>query len=81
MNPIFNMLNGGNNNIMMQAFAAMARGESPQTFLQGLSGKVPQLRELNLTDLKGTAQALCQKNNIDMNQLANKISEFANSNK
>jgi len=82
MNPIMNMLSGkGNNNIMMQALGAMMRGESPQQFLQNLAGSMPQLRGLNLNDLKGTAEALCKKNNVNMEQLAGQIQEFANSNK
>lgn len=63
----------------MQAFGAMMRGESPQAFLQNLANTNPQLQGLDLTDLEGTAQALCQKNNVDMNQLADKIKDFAKS--
>ena len=79
MNPIMNLL-GNNNNIMMQALGAMMRGESPQTFLKNLANTTPQLQGLNLNDLEGTAKTLCEKNNVDMNQLADKIREFANSN-
>ena len=57
------------------------RGESPQEFMRNLAAKEPRLQGLDLDDLEGTAQALCDKNNIDMNALAGKISEFANSNK
>ena len=67
------------NSMMMQAFGAMMRGESPSEFLKGLAGSNPQLRGLNLDDLEGTARTLCDKNNVDMNQLADKIREFANS--
>ena len=78
MNPIMNMLGG--NNIMMQAMGAMMRGENPRTFLQNLAGNMPQLQGLDLNNLQSTAQALCQKNNVNMNQLADQIREFANSN-
>lgn len=78
MNPIMNMLGG--NNIMMQAMGAMMRGESPKTFLQNLAGSMPQLQGLDLNNLQSTAQMLCQKNNVNMNQLADQIREFANSN-
>ena len=77
MNPL--MMLQGNNNIMMQAFGAMMRGESPQQFLKNLSGNNPQLQGLNLDDLEGTAKTLCEKNNIDMNQLADQIKDFAKS--
>ena len=79
MNPIMNMLGGGNN-MMMQAFSAMMRGENPRAFLQSLVGSTPQLQGLDLNNLQQTAQALCQKNNINMEQLSNQIKEFANSN-
>lgn len=79
MNPL--MMLGNNNNMMMQAFGAMMRGESPQQFLKNIANTNPQLQGLNLDDLQGTAKALCDKNNINMSELAGKISEFANSNK
>lgn len=78
MNPLMML---GNNNMMMQALGAMMRGESPQAFLKNLASTNPQLQGLNLDDLQGTAQELCRKNNVDMDQLADKIREFANSNK
>ena len=65
--------------MLMQAMGAMMRGESPQMFLKNLANSNPQLQGLNLDDLEGTARALCQKNNVDMEQLANQIREFANS--
>ena len=80
MNPLM-MLTGNNSNMMMQAFGAMMRGESPQQFLKNMANSNPQLQGLNLDDLEGTAKSLCDKNNINMNELANKIKEFANSNK
>ena len=81
MNPILQMITGNNNssNVMMQAFGAMMRGESPQQFLKNLANTTPQLQGLDLDNLEHTAKDLCDKNNIDMNQLADKIREFANS--
>lgn len=76
MNPLMNL---GNNSMMMQAFGAMMRGESPQSFLKNLANTNPQLQGLNLDDLEGTAKALCEKNNVNMEELAQKITEFANS--
>lgn len=77
MNPLMML---GNNNMMMQALGAMMRGESPRSFLQSLANTNPQLKGLNLNDLQGTAKALCEKNNVDMNQLAEQIKDFAKSN-
>ena len=80
MNPLM-MLTGNNSNIMMQALGSMMRGESPKDFLRNLANTNPQLQGLNLDDLEGTAKALCEKNNVDMDELSNKIREFANSHK
>ena len=78
MNPL--SLFGGNN-MMMQALGAMMRGESPSAFLKNLANTNPQLQGLDLDNLEGTAKALCDRNNVDMNQLAEKIREFADSHK
>lgn len=78
MNPLMML---GNNNMMMQAMGAMMRGESPQDFLKRLANTNPQLQGLNLDNLEETAKALCDKNNVNMNELADRIREFANSNK
>lgn len=80
MNPLM-MLTGNNSNIMMQALGSMMRGESPKDFLKNLANTNPQLQGLNLDDLEGTAKTLCEKNNVDMDELSNKIREFANSHK
>lgn len=69
-----------NNPMMMSAFGAMMRGESPSTFLKNLANSNPQLQGLDLDNLEGTARALCDKNNVNMEQLADQIRGFANSN-
>ena len=74
------MFNIMNNPMMMQAFGAMMRGESPQAFLKNLANTNPQLQGLDLDNLEGTAKALCEKNNVNMEQLADQIRGFANSN-
>ena len=70
----------GNNKIVMSAIGAMMRGENPQTFIKNLANTEPRLQGLDLDNLESTAQALCEKNNIDMGELSDKIREFANSN-
>ena len=57
----------------------MMRGENPQTFMKNLANSNPALQGLDLDNLEGTAKALCEKNNVDMNQLAEQIKGFANS--
>lgn len=77
MNPLMML---GNNNMMMQAMGAMMRGESPGQFLKNLANTNPQLQGLNFDDLEGTAKTLCERNNVNMNELADKIRDFAKSN-
>ena len=82
MNPIMSLLGNSNaTNIMMQAFGAMMRGESPADFLKNLAKTEPKLQGLNLDDLEWTAKAECEKRNVDMESLKKQIEEFANSNK
>lgn len=82
MNPLM-MLTGNNNasNLMIKAFGAMMRGESPTDFLKNLAKTNPQLQGLDFDNLEGTAKDLCQQRNIDMENLKTQIEEFANSNK
>ena len=81
MNPIMQMLGNSNGatNIMMKAFGAMMRGESPTDFLKNLARTEPRLQGLDLDNLEGTAKNLCDQRNIDMNNLKTQIEEFANS--
>ena len=76
---MFNFANMMGNPMIMKAMGAMMRGESPQMFLKNLANTNPQLQGLDFDDLEGTARSLCEKNNIDMNQLADQIRGFANS--
>ena len=66
------------NPMLRQAMGAMMRGESPQAFLKNLANSNPQLQGLNLDDLEGTARELCNRNNVNMEQLAEQIKGFAN---
>lgn len=82
MNPIMSLLgNSDATGMMMKAFGAMMRGESPTDFLKNLAKTEPKLQGLNLDDLEATAKAECEKRNVDMNTLKSQIEEFANSNK
>ena len=65
----------GNGNIMMQAVGAMMRGESPKDFLQNLANTNPALRNINLNDINGSAQKLCQERGIDPNKLTEEIKQ------
>lgn len=75
-NPILGFLSGaagGGTNILLQAVGAAMRGESAHDFMTRLANERPELKQVNLNDLQGTAQALAQQKGIDVNQLAQKI--------
>ena len=73
-NPLMGFLSGmGGTNILMQAVGAAMRGESAQDFMARLANERPELKQINLADLQGSAQALCQQKGIDPNGLAKKI--------
>ena len=74
-----NFMNLMGNPMVMKAMGAMMRGESPSDFLKNLANTNPQLQGYDLDNLEGTARALCEKNNVNMEQLATQIQGFANS--
>jgi hypothetical protein len=61
---------------MMQAIGAMMRGESPQAFMQNIAKSNPQLQGLDLNNLNQTAEQLCQKNGIDINDAKSRINQY-----
>ena len=66
-------------NILMQAFGAALRGESPQEFLQNLANTHPQLRQYDLTNLQQTAQQVCQQKGVDIQSAINQLDNITNS--
>lgn len=88
MNSLLSMLgnintgggSGGANGsaILMQAVGAAMRGESPQAFMKKLANAHPQLKKVNLDDLMGSAQQLCQQNGIDIDEATQKLDDVIN---
>lgn len=74
-----NLMSLANNKIVMSAIGAMMRGENPNQFMKNLANSNPALQGLDLDNLESTAQALCNQKGIDMNELAEQIKGFANS--
>ena len=69
LNPIFQTLGQGNqNNVMLQAVAAMIRGESAQDFMKNLAKSEPRLKGLDLNNLNNTAENLYNSQGKDINQ-------------
>ena len=73
------------NSMLLSALGAMVRGEDPASFLKNLVRSNSKLQEMtqgmNLDDLEGTAQTICDQNGRDIKQVADEIKGFANSNK
>lgn len=74
-NSLLSIFSNGNGNLMMQAFGAMMRGESPQAFMQKLANNNPALRGIDLNDINGSAQKLCRERGIDADKLAADIKQ------
>ena len=64
---------------MLQAVAAMIRGESPQNFMSNLAKNDPRLRGLDLNDLNKTAENLYNSQGKDINQAKQDIIDGVNS--
>ena len=82
VNPILQMLQSVNqnpqSNIMMQAFGAMMRGESPHQFLQNLAKNDPRLQGLDLSNPEKAAEQLYQQSGQDINVAKNSIKDRLN---
>ena len=80
MNPILNMLGGASggtgNAIILQALGAALRGESPQAFMKRLANTHPQLKRMNLDDLYGSAQQLCQERGLNPEDVAKNVDQI-----
>ena len=75
-NPLLNFLSGGAGDgaaLLLQAVGAAMRGESAHDFMTRLASERPELRQLNLGDLQGSAQKLCAQKGVDADELAKKI--------
>jgi hypothetical protein len=62
----------------MQAVGAAMRGESPQAFMKRLANQHPQLKKMNLDDLCGSAQQLCQEKGLNAEDVAKNIDGVIN---
>ena len=77
MNPILSMF--GNSapvsgiTILLQAIGAAMRGEKAQTFMKQLANSHPQLKKMNLDDLYGTAQQMCNERGLKEEDVAKSI--------
>ena len=73
MNPLKMLGNLGSqqpngNNLLMQAFGAMMRGESPQAFMQNLAKTNPMLSGMDFSNLEQSARQICKEKNVDVEE-------------
>ena len=66
-------------NILMQAFGAAMRGESPQQFLQNLAQTHPQLKQYDFSNIQQTAQQVCQQNNVNIQDAVKQLDNITSS--
>ena len=64
---------------MLQAVAAMIRGESAQDFMKNLAKNEPRLKGLDLNNLNNTAENLYSSQGKDINQAKQDIINNVNS--
>lgn len=77
MNPIMNIFGGGNN-MLLKAVGAAMRGESPEAFMSNLAKTTPALSGLDLSNLQGTAQKLCNDKGVDINTAVQTVTTEVN---
>ena len=75
MSGIFNMLSslGTGTSILMQAIGAAMRGESAQDFMKKLANEHPQLKEIDMNDLTGSAEKLAKEKGMNIEQVKSQI--------
>ena len=77
MNPVMNMFGNsgqtGGSNILLQALGAALRGESPQAFMKRLANSHSQLKKMNLDDLYGSAQQLCNERGLSVDEATKSV--------
>ena len=64
---------GSNGGMLMKAFGAMMRGESPQDFMRGLAGSKPELGGIDLNDINGEAMRICRERGVDPAKMTEQI--------
>lgn len=60
-------------NILMQAFGAALRNESPQQFLQNLAQTHPQLKQFDFSNIPQAAQQVCQQKGVNADDVVKQL--------
>ena len=80
MNPILSLLSGGTAGngkaaLYARALAAMARGESAESFMADLAKTDPRFKGIDMANLEQSANKLCQEKGVNKERLASQIGE------
>lgn len=67
-NPLMSLIGNQNNSVMLQAFSAMASGQSPQAFLTNLAKSNPQLQGIDFSNLEQVGRQLCKDKNVNVDE-------------
>lgn len=67
-NPLMSLIGNQNNSVMLQAFSAMASGQSPQAFLTNLAKSNPQLQGIDFSNLEQVGIQLCKDKNVNVDE-------------
>ena len=80
MNPLLKLMgrNNGNTNILGVVMGAMMSGQSPQDFLRSQAANYPQLKDMDLNDLEGTAKKLCQQQGKNVDEVVGQAKNLIN---
>ena len=79
MNPIMQMLNKNNSNMMLKALMAMKSGKSPEAFLKEVCQGRPELSNIDFNDLKGSAEAICKARGLNIEDVKSQVESTLNS--
>jgi hypothetical protein len=83
MNPLMNLIGGGTaqngtssaRQIIAKMIAAAATGQTPEQFMTNLSQENPAFKGMDFSNLESTAEKLCGKKNININDAVSKVKD------
>lgn len=81
MNPLMQFLGGGTvqsgtgnaKQIIAKMIAAAATGQTPEQFMSNLAQENPAFKGMDFSNLESTAEKLCGKKNISLNDAVSKV--------
>jgi hypothetical protein len=83
MNPLMQLIGGGTaqngtgnaKQIIAKMIAAAATGQTPEQFMSNLAQENPAFKGMDFSNLESTAEKLCGKKNININDAVSKVKD------